>query len=139
MIATPENNSGSLQPLASVHGQVSPETTAAYLQHAFEVPKGIKYLRVSLKFNKPGICQLYLSVFGPNGYRGTRMLPGAVGPIEEMLEFGPGFGSLGAIPGKIEAGEWRAFLDLERTAFTVDYSLTITELAIWALLPCNHA
>lgn len=111
--------------LLEITGTVSPETTAAYLRHSFNVPEGIKQLRVSLRYEKPGICQLYLSVFGPNGYRGSRMLPGAVGLIEEVLEFGEGFGTLGAIQGEIEAGAWLAFLDLERTAYTVDYTLTV--------------
>ncbi len=111
--------------LLEVTGTVSPETSAAYLRHSFDVPEGIKQLRVSLRYDKPGICQLYLSVFGPNGYRGSRMLPGAVGLIEEVLEFGEGFGSLGALAGEIEAGQWLAFLDLERTAYTVDYTLTV--------------
>jgi hypothetical protein len=114
-----------MQNLLEVTGTVSPETTAAYLRHNFDVPEGIKQLRVSLRYDKPGICQLYLSVFGPNGYRGSRMLPGAVGLIEEVLEFGEGFASLGALEGEIEAGTWTAFLDLERTAYTVDYTLTV--------------
>jgi hypothetical protein len=111
--------------LLEVTGTVSPETSAAYLRHSFDVPEGVKVLRVNLRYEKPGICQLYLSVFGPNGYRGSRMLPGAVGLIEEVLEFGEGFGSLGAIDGAIEAGNWLAFLDLERTAYTIDYTLTV--------------
>ena len=111
--------------LLETTGTVTPETTAPYLRHAFTVPEGAGRLRVSLAFDKPGLCQLYLSVFGPGGYRGTRMLPGAVGPIEETLEFGEGFASLGALPGAVEAGDWQAFLDLERTAFTVEYTLTV--------------
>lgn len=111
--------------LLEVTGTVSPETTAAYLRHNFDVPEGVKRLRVCLRYEKPGICQLYLSVFDSDGYRGSRMLPGAVGLIEEVLEFGEGFGTLGAIQGKIEAGNWLAFLDLERTAYTVDYTLTV--------------
>ncbi len=114
-----------MQNLLEVTGTVSPETSAAYLRHSFDVPEGIKQLRVSLRYEKPGICQLYLSVFDPDGYRGSRMLPGAVGLIEEVLEFGNGFASLGAIEGEIEAGTWTAFLDLERTAYTVDYTLTV--------------
>ncbi len=111
--------------LLEVTGTVSPETTAAYLRHSFDVPEGIKQLRICLRYEKPGICQLYLSVFGPNGYRGSRMLPGAVGLIEEILEFGESFGTLGAIQGEIKAGNWIAFLDLERTAYTVDYTLRV--------------
>ena len=98
-----------------------------YLRHEFSVPEGVERLRVSLRYKKPGLylCQLYLSVFGPNGYRGTRMLPGASGPVDETLEFGADFASLGGLPGAIEAGSWVAFLDLERTAINVEYTLTV--------------
>ena len=111
--------------LLEIKGTVSPETSTAYFRHAFDVPADVKRLRVSLRYNKPGICQLYLSVFSPSGYCGTRMLPGAVGEIEETLEFGNSFASLGAIPGQIEPGVWTAFLDLERTAYHVEYTLTV--------------
>jgi PHP domain len=111
--------------IASFHGQVTPETKAPYLYHDFEVLEGVTQLKVALRYRKEGICQLYLSVFGPNGYRGSRMLPGAIGDILAMLEFGPGTASVGALAGEIEPGSWRVQLDLERTEHIADYSVTV--------------
>jgi PHP domain len=125
MIAERENNSGQLEQLASFHGQVSPETTAPYLYHDFDVSEGMTRLKVTLRYRKEGICQLYLSVFGPNGYRGSRMLPGAIGDVVAMLEFGAGTASIGALAGEIEPGQWRVQLDLERTEYIADYSVTV--------------
>lgn len=106
-------------------GTVSPDTTAAYINHLFTVPAGTKRVTVTLEYLKPGICQLYLSVFAPDGYRGSRMLPAAIGPVSLEIVVSESTASLGGIVGAITAGEWRAQLDLERTAFTVDYRLAI--------------
>jgi PHP domain len=125
MIAEREINPGQLEQIASFHGQVTPETTAPYLYHDFDVAEGVTRLKVTLRYRKEGICQLYLSVFGPNGYRGSRMLPGAIGDIVAMLEFGPGAASIGALAGEIEAGQWRVQLDLERTEHIADYSVSV--------------
>lgn len=125
MIAERENNSGQLEQLASFHGQVSPETTAPYLYHDFDVPDGVTRLKVTLRYRKEGICQLYLSVFGPNGYRGSRMMPGAIGDIAPSLEFAAGTASIGALAGEIEPGSWRVHLDLERTEYIADYTVTV--------------
>jgi hypothetical protein len=125
MIAERENNSGQLEQLASFHGQVSPETTAPYLYHDFDVSEGVTSLKVTLRYRKEGICQLYLSVFGPNGYRGSRMMPGAIGDIAPSLEFGAGTASIGALTGEIELGSWRVQLDLERTEHIADYTVTV--------------
>ena len=106
-------------------GTVSPATTEAYVDHAFTVPAGTKRVTVTLEYNKPGMCQLYLSVFAPDNYRGSRMMPAAIGPVSLALDLSESAASLGGIAGAITAGEWRAQLDLERTAFTVDYQLKI--------------
>ncbi len=106
-------------------GTVSPSTLAPYINHEFLVPNGTKRVRITLEYNKPGICQLYLSVFAPNGYRGSRMLPAAIGLVSLKLDLSAGLASLGGIKGEIVPGTWRAQLDLERTAYTVDYALRI--------------
>jgi len=105
-------------------GQVSPLPRVHYLYHEFEVPAGVTRLRVTLRFRKRERCQLFLSVFGPDGYRGTRMNPGAVGEIELELSFGEGFASPGALPGPIPGGRWRAQIDVESTDETADYLLS---------------
>jgi hypothetical protein len=111
--------------LLELHGQVSPLPRVHYLHHEFEVPDGTSRLNVTLRFHKEWRCQLFLSVFGPGGYRGTRMNPGAVGDIELELAFGEGFASLGAVPGAIESGTWRAQIDVESTDEVADYHLTV--------------
>ena len=107
-------------------GTVSPDTLVPYINHTFTVPAGTKRVIVTLEYMKPGICQLYLSVFAPDQYRGSRMLPAAIGAVKLELDLSASSASLGGIAGAITAGEWRAQLDLERTAFTVDYRLSIT-------------
>jgi hypothetical protein len=111
--------------LATFTGTVSPQTREPYLNHTFTVPEGVTRLRVRLRYIKPGICQLYLSVFAPDGYRGSRMLPGAVGDVMLELDLTEHSASLGGIAGAIPAGAWRAQLDLERTAYVTEYTLTI--------------
>ena len=111
--------------LLEVRGQVSPVPRVHYLHHEFEVPDGVTRLKVTLRFHKERRCQLFLSVFGPGGYRGTRMNPGAVGDIGLELAFGEGFASLGALPGAVESGTWRAQIDIESTDEVADYLLTV--------------
>lgn len=111
--------------VTELRGQVSPLPRVHYVQHEFEVEAGTTRLSVTLRFHKLRRCQLFLSVFGPGGYRGTRMNPGAVGDIVLELSFGDGFASLGALPGSVEAGLWRAQIDVENTDETADYLLTV--------------
>ncbi|WP_147021189.1 CehA/McbA family metallohydrolase [Meiothermus granaticius] len=111
--------------LLSERGLIPQEARPGYTYHTFEVPPGVAALRVRLRYHKAGICQLYLSVFGPAGYRGTRMKPGAVGAVELELIFGAGGASLGALPGPIEPGVWRVLLDLERTQHATEYDLSV--------------
>jgi len=110
--------------LLHARGQVSLLPRVHYLHHGFEVPAGTGGLRVTLRFRKERRCQLFLSVFGPDGYRGTRMQPGAVGDIELELSFGEGFAWPGALPGPVEPGTWRAQIDVESTEETADYELS---------------
>ena len=111
--------------VATFRGNVSPQTRAPYLEHKFTVPVGSTRVRVRLSYLKPGICQLYLSVFAPDGYRGSRMLPGAIGEVLLELDLTEHSASLGGIAGAIASGQWRAQLDLERTAFVTEYTVTV--------------
>ena len=106
-------------------GTVSPATLAPYINHPFTVPAGTRRVTVTLEYSKPGLCQLYLSVFALDQYRGSRMMPAAIGAVKLELDLSESTASLGGIAGAIPAGEWRAQLDLERTAFTVDYRLSV--------------
>lgn len=134
-----------MNPLATFRGNVTPQTRAPYLNHSFTVPNDVTRLRVHLSYLKPGICQLYLSVFAPDGYRGSRMLPGAIGDVSLELDLTEHSASLGGIAGVISPGEWRAQIDLERTAFVTDYTVTVEvddqpvslSAAAPAVLPAN--
>ncbi len=106
-------------------GTVSPEPRVHYLQHTFEVPEGTKRLKVTLAFRKDRLCQLFLSVFDPHGYRGTRMKPGASGDIVLELDLSEMYASEGGLPGVIPSGTWRAQIDVERTEEVSDYTLTV--------------
>ncbi len=106
-------------------GTVSPEPRLHYLQHTFEVPEGTTRLKVTLTYHKRSLCQLFLSVFGPNGYRGTRMKPGASGEVVLELDLSETWASKGGLPGVISSGSWRAQIDIERTEEVSDYTLTV--------------
>lgn len=128
--------------LLRARGQVSPLPRVHYLHHEFEVPEGAAGLKVTLRFRKERRCQLFLSVFGPQGYRGARMNPGALGDLELTLAFGEGFASPGALPGKIEGGTWRAQIDIESTEETADYLLTVEAggaVGAWGARPERRA
>jgi hypothetical protein len=105
------------------HGSIPQDARPGYTSYAFEVPTGIQSLRVRLSYRKEGVCQLYLSLFGPGGYRGTRMKPGEVGQVELELALSASGASLGALAGPIEPGTWWVLLDLERTQYATEYTL----------------
>lgn len=111
--------------LLELRGQVSPSPRVHYIQHGFSVPEGVTRLRVRLQYRNPRHCHLYLSVFGPNGYRGTRMMPGVIGALSLELDLGEAGGSLGAIAGPIESGSWFVQLDVEHTEDTQPYLVTV--------------
>lgn len=111
--------------LLNERGTIARDAQPGYTYHNFQVAPDTASLRVRLRYHKDGICQLYMSVFGPNGYRGTRMKPGALGEVELELTFGDEAASLGAIAGAIEPGTWTVLLDLERTRHATEYTLTV--------------
>lgn len=115
--------------LLDLRREVSPHPRVHYLQHEFEVPGEVQGLKVTLRFRKERRCQLFLSVFGPDGYRGTRMNPAAVGDVELELSFGTLYSSPGALAGPIKSGIWRAQIDVEGTDETTQYHLTVREHA----------
>jgi hypothetical protein len=111
--------------LLELRGQVSLQPRVHYIRHPFDVPDGVTRLRVCLRYHNPDHCHVYLSVFGPNGFRGTRMLPGAMGDLLLELDFGLGGASLGALAGSIESGRWQVQLDVEHTDDTQPYLVTV--------------
>lgn len=107
-------------------GEVGPEASPRYLVHGFEVPPGATGVTARLLFYKERTCQLFLTLFDPKGYRGTRMDPAAHGEIELELSVGEGSASFGGIPGPLPPGRWQALIDVERTVERREYRLEIT-------------
>ena len=104
-------------------GQVSPTPRVHYLVHDFDVPTGVSRLTVRLRYRKERLCQLFMALFDPERYRGTRMNPGGYGQIELELMLGEREAGPGALAGPLPPGRWRAMIDIERTAETADYEI----------------
>lgn len=106
-------------------GLVKPAPRVHYLVHEFELAPGAVELTVTMRYHKERLCQLFLALFDPEEYRGTRMNPGGVGDIALELRLGEREAGPGALPGPLRPGRWRALIDIERTAETADYELEI--------------
>jgi len=107
-------------------GHVSPSPRVDYRMHTFMLAPGASRLTVRLHFHKERLCQLFLAVFDPQGYRGTRMNPAGYGDITLELQFSEHDAGLGALPGPLTPGAWRVMVDIERTAEDADYEIEIT-------------
>jgi len=106
-------------------GQVSPSPRVHYRMHTFDVASGVTRLTVRLHFHKERLCQLFLAVFDPQEYRGTRMNPAGYGDITLELQFGAHEAGPGALVGPLRPGRWRVMVDIERTIETADYVVEI--------------
>ena len=65
------------QQILEARGRVAPEPRVHYVQHEFDVPEGATGVSVTLRYHKQNMCQLFLSIFDPAGFRGCHMQPGA--------------------------------------------------------------
>lgn len=106
-------------------GQVSPSPRVHYRMHTFELAPGATRLTVRLHFHKERLCQLFLAVFDPQEYRGTRMNPAGYGDITLELQFGEREAGPGALPGLLRPGRWRVMIDIERTTETAEYVVEV--------------
>lgn len=111
--------------LLELRGEVSPEPRVHYIRHTVAVPAGCVRLTVRLRYRKERLCQLFLSLFGPDGFRGCHMQPGAQGEVDLQLSVAHADASRGGIPGPIAAGDWTVQIDVERTAERAEYLLTV--------------
>ncbi len=106
-------------------GRVSPSPRVQYRMHPFDLAPGATRLTVRLHFHKERLCQLFLAVFDPQEYRGTRMNPAGYGDITLELQFGEREAGPGALPGPLRPGRWRVMVDIERTIETADYVIEV--------------
>lgn len=130
--------------LLEERGQVAPEPRVHYIRHAFTLPTGATRVTVRLRYRKERLCQLFLSIFDPQGFRGCHMQPGAQGDIDLTLWVAPTDASRGGIPGALPAGTWHAQIDVERTGEVAEYLLTVeaefgdAEPALAVTYPDDH-
>lgn len=106
-------------------GHVSPSPVVDYRMHTFTLAPGATRLTVRLHFHKEQLCQLFLAVFDPQEYRGTRMNPAGYGDITLELRMGEHEAGPGALPGPLRPGVWRVMVDIERTAEEADYTIEL--------------
>ncbi|NJN19348.1 MAG: CehA/McbA family metallohydrolase [Oscillochloris sp.] len=111
--------------LVEERGRVTPKPLVHYIQHEFDVPADTTAVTMTLRYRKRQLCQLFISLFAPDGFRGCHMQPGAQGEIMLQLRVASDSASRGGIAGPITPGRWRAQIDIERTAEESDYLLTI--------------
>ncbi len=113
-------------------GRVSPAPRVHYLLHEFDLAPGSAELTVTLRYHKRQLCQLFLALFDPREYRGTRMNPGGYGDIVLELRLGAQEAGPGAVVGPLRPGRWRAMIDIERTTEAAGYELEVIAIAAGA-------
>lgn len=106
-------------------GSIGPTPRVHLIEERFEVPEGATRVTARLRFRKQHLCQLFLALFDPQGFRGCHMQPGAQGDVDLVLWVAPDDASRGGIPGALPAGSWRVQIDVERIAEEVEYRLTV--------------
>ncbi|MCA0043317.1 CehA/McbA family metallohydrolase [Celeribacter litoreus] len=96
-------------------GHLGLDHMGTHVPHAFTVPEGVGTLRIRFTHDPahPGSGdiphQLSISVYGPNGARGTRHNNADQSPVISTHHASPGY-----LPGPIEAGDWRVEIDVHR-------------------------
>ena len=96
-------------------GRLTLDHMSCHVPHHFDVPEDTGTLRLDFSFSPghPGVGniphQLSISVYGPDGARGTRHHNVDQSPVISRSWASPGY-----LPGEIEAGEWVVEIDVHR-------------------------
>lgn len=106
-------------------GSLTPKPRVHYLDHPFDVPEHASRVGLTLRFHKRELAQLFVALFDPTQFRGSRMNPGAKGDIQLDLWVAPDSSSEGGVAGTLAAGTWRAQIDIERLGEDVEYQLIV--------------
>ena len=109
-------------------GRLTLQDMATHVGYDFDVGAGTQALRVALSYSPrhPGVGaiphQLSISVYGPNGARGTRHNNKDQSPVICADWASPGY-----LAGAIEPGTWTVEIDVHRVLppGNVDYELTV--------------
>ncbi len=91
----------------------------------FNVSEHAVELGVILTYEREHRVQLYISLHGPDGFRGNRMNLSGYGELVSDLWIGINQAGPGGIAGPIPAGEWTAQLDIDYLEKDVPISLDI--------------
>ena len=98
-----------------IDGRLTLDHLSTHVPHRFQVPEGVGTLRLVFSHSPhhPGVGniphQLSISVYGPDGARGTRHCNADQSPVISTNWASPGY-----LPAPIEAGEWVVEIDVHR-------------------------
>lgn len=106
-------------------GRIEGPKLYGYEEFEIDLPPGAHELRVLLCYEGD---KLYVSLFGPQGYRGTVMDPDATGEVTLEAVCAADHASPGIIAGPLETGRWRALIDHGPDLTGSDYRLQISYL-----------
>ncbi len=103
-------------------GHIDGPRLSGYDTYAVELSEGVVELRALLTYTDG---MLFLTLFGPDGYRGTVMEPDARGRVTLDALCGAESASPGMIAGAIEPGTWRIVIDHGPDLERIDYRLLV--------------
>jgi hypothetical protein len=118
------HGAASLKPIV-ISGSLTHADYERLLEREFEVPFGVKSLRISLSYTgEDRRTVIDLGLRSPAEFRGWS------GGGPQTIVVGPTFASYGYLPGPIEPGKWAVVLGVPniRDASTDTYTITIDEL-----------
>lgn len=107
-------------------GRIESPGLYGYEEFEIELPAGVREVRARLCYEGD---KLYVSLFGPQGYRGTVMDPDATGEVTLEAVCAADYASPGIIAGHLEAGRWRVLIDHGPDLKASDYRLQMSYLA----------
>lgn len=108
--------------LLNVTGRVDELKLFGYIEHRFQVPDAPSEIRAYLTYEESA---LFLTLFGPGGYRGTVMKPDSGGRVTLDAVCASESASPGIVAGTIEPGEWRAVIDYGPMVRPTEYQLVV--------------
>ncbi|NBB90124.1 MAG: hypothetical protein GVY23_02835 [Spirochaetes bacterium] len=106
-------------------GRIEGPKLYGYEEFEIDLPAGARELRVLLCYEGD---KLYVSLFGPRGYRGTVMNPDATGEVTLEAVCAAERASRGIVAGGLETGRWRVLIDHGPDLKASNYSLSISYL-----------
>lgn len=111
--------------LTKIHETLFHENHPAYYCHTINVYPGTVKLGAKLTYCREHRVQLYLSIHGPDGFRGNRMNLSGYGELSTELWIGVDDAGPGCLPGPIAAGEWTLQIDIDFLEKDIEYTLDI--------------